>query len=90
MSPFFYVLKNRQRGGASWWRICYQWGLPRLVFTVAITKKKWLRGKKKKKKKEEKKKENSSNLVVVLTKTTVAETEEEAEVNEWSKHVEGP
>ena len=23
--------KIRQRGGASWWRVCYQRGLPRLV-----------------------------------------------------------
>ena len=24
--------KSEQCGAASWWRVCYQWGLPRLVF----------------------------------------------------------
>ena len=31
---FFYVKKIGQSGGASWWRVCYQRGLPRLVFTL--------------------------------------------------------
>ena len=31
-SSFFYVKKIRQSGGASRWRVCYQRGLPRLVF----------------------------------------------------------
>ena len=35
----FYIKKKTsenigQRGGASRWRVCYQWGLPRLVFKV--------------------------------------------------------
>ena len=28
---FFFFL-NEKSGGASWWRVCYQRGLPRLVF----------------------------------------------------------
>ena len=34
---FVFVLflsnKNGQYGGASRWRVCYQWGLPRLVYS---------------------------------------------------------
>ena len=26
---YFFFLHT---GGVSWWRVCYQWGLPRLVF----------------------------------------------------------
>ena len=29
---FICPLKIGQRGGASWWRVCYQWDLPRLFF----------------------------------------------------------
>ena len=31
---FFYVKKNGQSGGASRWRVCYQRGLPHLVYIV--------------------------------------------------------
>ena len=30
---FFYLCFFRHSGGASWWGVCYQQGLPRLVFT---------------------------------------------------------
>ena len=28
--------KKLQSGGASWWRVCYQWGPPRLVSFLNI------------------------------------------------------
>ena len=31
---FFIFKKIGLGGGASWWRVCYQWGLPRLVFEI--------------------------------------------------------
>ena len=34
---FFHVKKIGQGGGASRWRVCYQRGLPRLVFAMGAT-----------------------------------------------------
>ena len=34
-SPIFFLL---ERGGVSWWRVCYQWGFPRLVFKLFLVK----------------------------------------------------
>ena len=31
-----WILPIGQSGGASRWRVCYQWGLPRLVFTYDL------------------------------------------------------
>ena len=36
MSKKSYPLKNGQSGVASWWRVCYQRGLPRLVYLSPI------------------------------------------------------
>ena len=33
---FFYLKKIGQSGGASRWRVCYQWGLSRLVYIVLL------------------------------------------------------
>ena len=35
MFSSFFLLES---GGVSWWRVCYQWGLPRLVFRLFLIK----------------------------------------------------
>ena len=32
--PVSSLKKVGQSGGANWWTVCYQWGLPRLVFQI--------------------------------------------------------
>ena len=32
----FVLLFLVQSGRASWWRVCYQWGLPRLVYLITF------------------------------------------------------
>ena len=34
-SLYFFLLFSGQSGGASCWRVCYHWGLPRLVYFVS-------------------------------------------------------
>ena len=38
---FFLPLLFRQSGRTSWWRICYQWGLPHLVSFAAVNTPWW-------------------------------------------------
>ena len=33
---FFFIIFFWQNGDAYWWRVCYQWGLPRLILMEAI------------------------------------------------------
>ena len=35
---FFFFLLLLQSGGVCWWRVCYRWSLPRLVFRLFINK----------------------------------------------------
>ena len=37
-------VKKNNNGGASWWRVCYQRGLPRLVFWLENSAKAWYFG----------------------------------------------
>ena len=36
VSHFFLPVFLGKSDGASWWRVCYQWGLPHLVFVVVF------------------------------------------------------
>ena len=38
MSHIFSSFFLLESGGVSWWRVCYQWGLPRLVFRLFLIK----------------------------------------------------
>ena len=38
MSHIFSSSFLLESGGVSWWRVCYQWGLPRLVFRLFLIK----------------------------------------------------
>ena len=38
MSHIFSSFFLLEIGGVSWWRVCYQWGLPRLIFRLFLIK----------------------------------------------------